>query len=416
MAYGGELSALIAAALSAEDGGLPQPFPRAIGPNASKYVSEIIDSGLTVDYVGRFERAFAEAHGVKYCISTPGCTAAIHVLALASGFARGDEIIVSPITDYGTIQGFLAQDIIPVFADAAPGDINFSANTIAPCITERTRAILCVHKTGLINDMDPINALAAKHQLLVFEDCCQAVFGEYKGKLAGTLGHAACFSFDAEKTMGSDLGGCMITNDEKLHERARHLGQNRAGEMRPHFGRVHPAVGYPYRMAQCTAAITLAQLEIVRPQVVKRDAMARLLYQKLGEIPGVAPLNIPVYVNIFSCWMVGFNIDPAQFTCSTEAFGAALADAGIPGVSFAPYYLMTDAVTYLQDGVKAGKYPFTVPPASRAPTYGKGDCPNGRAFLETFIRWSTFCDKYEPKHCELAANIVRQTAEKYRRA
>ena len=78
--------------------------------------------------------------------------------------------------DYGTIQGLLAENYIPVFADTVPGTVNMGPETIEPCISDRTRAILTVHKTGLVNDMDPINALAAKHDLIVYEDSCQAVF------------------------------------------------------------------------------------------------------------------------------------------------------------------------------------------------------------------------------------------------
>lgn len=408
------LAAQISRALLAEGGALPSAFPRTIGPNAKKYLAEVVDAGFTVDMVGRFERAFAEALGVKYCVTTPGCTAALHVLALACDFKPGDEIIVSPVTDFGTVQGMLAQHVIPVFPDTAPGSINFSAETIAPHISERTRAILCVHKTGIICDMDPINELAKKHNLLVFEDCCQAVFGKYKGRLAGTLGHAACFSFDPEKSMGSDTGGCMVTNDPELHERARFMGQNRASVMRPHFGRTHTAVGFPYRMPQCTAAICLAQLEIVQEQIARRDEMARLLYKRLAEIPGITPLHVPDYVDVYSCWMAGFNIDPAAFTCGTEEFGATLADAGIPGAGTAQYYLLTEALTFLHEQSEQGTYPFSIPPAARIPKYGAATSPNAAKFLSTFIRWSTFCEKYTPDHCELAANIVRQTADKYR--
>lgn len=393
---------------------LPNPFPRTIGPNAAKYLQEVIESGLTVDMMGRFEKAFAEALGVKYCVATPGCTPALHVLSLACDFKPGDEVIVSPITDYGTVQGLLAQNVIPVFADAAPGGVNFSAETIEPRISARTRAILCVHFTGIINDMDPINALAAQHDILVFEDCCQAIFGKYKGRYAGTLGNAAGFSFDAEKTMGSDQGGCLVTNDDKIHERARFMGHNRASETVPHFGRTHTEVGYALRMPHCTAAVCLAQLEIVREQVKQRDKMARLLYNLLGEIPGVTPLTVPDYQDVLSCWMIGFNIDPKAFTCSTEEFGAQVAAAGIPGAGMAEYYLLPAALTCLQKKVRYAVYPYSAPPASNAYVYSGESCPTAQKFLKTFIRWSTFCEKYQPEHCERAAGIVRQVAEKNR--
>src|ERR1051325_9051685 len=185
---------------------LPSQYPRTMGPNAMKYLQEVVASGLgTSAMLERFERAFAQEYGVRHFIATPGCTPALAVLAAAFAFAPGDEIIVSPITDYGTLQGLVRENYIPVFPDTLPGTVNLGAETIAPCITDRTRAILVVHKTGTICDMDPINALAERHGLIVYEDVCQAVFGEYKGRLAGTLSRAAGFSFDSEKTMGSDV-------------------------------------------------------------------------------------------------------------------------------------------------------------------------------------------------------------------
>ena len=395
-----------------EKGVLPTAFPRTIGPNAMKYLQEVVNSGLTCDMMGRFEQAFAKEMGVKHCIATPGCTPALAVLAAAMPWEPGDEIIVSPVTDYGTVQGLIAENYIPVFPDTAPGTINFSAETIAPCITDRTRAILCVHMTGLINDMDPINALAEKHGLFVYEDVCQAVFGEYKGRIAGALGQAAGFSFDAEKTMGSDVGGCLITSDDALAERARFVGQSRGGVMRPHFGRLHQEAGYAYRMPGCTAAICLAQLEVIREQVAHRDKMIRLLYRLLGEIPGIVPLPVPEHNTVLSCWMAGFNIDAAAFSCSTEEFAAQLAEAGIPGAGMGEYYLMPEALTCLQKKSTEKRYPYSTPPAAREYVYRGEDCPNATAFLKTFIRWSTFCEKYQPEHCELAAQIVRQVAEK----
>ncbi len=396
-------------------GQLPTQFPRIIGPNAMKYLQEVVDSGLTVDMVGRFEKAFAEAYGVKHCIATPGCTPALAVLAAAFDFEPGDEIIVSPITDYGTLQGLIRENYIPVFADTEPGTVNLSAETIEPCITDRTRAILVVHKTGIICDMDPINELAAKHDLIVYEDACQAVFGEYKGRYAGTLSRAAGFSFDAEKTMGSDVGGCVITNDDELNERVRFIGQSRGARMKEHFGRLHTECGYAYRMPQCTAAICLAQLETIRDHVAHRDKMIRLLSELIAEIPGVTPLPIPDYMNVYSAWMFGMSIDPEQFTCTAEEFAQQLADAGIPGAGQGKYYLMPEACTFLEENARKKVYPYSIPPASREYHYGPDTCPTAHAFLENWIRWSTFCEKYQPEHCELAADIVREVAERNRR-
>jgi dTDP-4-amino-4,6-dideoxygalactose transaminase len=399
---------------AAEKGKLPTAFPRTIGPNAVRYLREVVDSGITVDMTGRFEKAFAAALGVKHCIATPGCTPALHVLALACGWDAGDEIVVSPITDYGTVQGFIAQHLIPVFPDTLPGTINFGPETIETCITERTRAIVCVHMTGLMNDMDGINTLAKRHGLMVIEDACQAVFGEYKGRLAGTLGHAAGFSFDAEKTMGSDVGGCLVTNDDPLAEHAQYMGQSRGAVAVPHYGRIHDEPGYAFRMPHCTAAISLAQLEIIREQVAHRDKMVRRLYRLLDEIPGITALPIPADTNVYSCWMAGFSIDPNAFRCTTEEFAAQLEEEGIPGAGMGEYYLLPQAVTFLARRATEKSYPYSTPPASRTYTYSAETCPAATKFLKTFVRWSTFCEKYQPEHCELAAEIVRNVADRNR--
>ncbi len=394
---------------------IPMQYPRIMGPNCMKYLQEVVDSGLTVDMVGRFEKAFAEELGVKHCIATPGCTPALATLAAAFDFEPGDEIIVSPIADYGTLQGLVKENYIPVFADAAPGTVNLSAETIEPCITDRTRAILVVHMTGIICDMDPINELARKHDLIVYEDACQATFSEYKGRLAGTLSAAAGFSFDSEKTMGSDIGGCVVTDDDELAERIRFYGQSRGARQEPHFGRRHVVPGYAYRMPQCTAAICLGQLEIVRDQVVHRDKMVRLLTSLIAEIPGITPIPIPDYLNVYSCWMFGFTIDPEQFNCNAEEFAKQVQEGGVPMADIGKMYLMPAACTFLEDMARNKTYPFSIPPASYEYSYSADTCPNARDYLENFVYWPTFCAKYTEETCQQVAEIVRAVADRNRR-
>ncbi len=395
-------------------GKLPLPFPRTMGPNAARYVQEVIEGGLTSDMPDRFEKSFAKRMGVKHCVGTPGCTAALSVLAAALRLSPGDEVIFSPITDYGTVLGFVRENAIPVFADTGPASLLVDAKTIEPHITDRTRAIVVVHKTGLVCDMDPIMDLARRRGVTVIEDVCQATFSTYKGKLAGMLGDAAAFSFDSEKTVGSDMGGCLITNNDELAEAARFHGHSRAGEMQPGLGRVHTAKGYPYRMPMCTAAITLAQLEIAEENVAQRDKMIRLLNAKLSEIPGITPPAIPSYQKVYSCWMAGFSIDAKQFSCSADDFAAQLVEEGIAGAGTGNYYLMPIALPFLKKAACELMYPFSQPPASRRFDYSEASCPNAKAFLKTYIRWSTFSDRYTPDHCDLAAQIVRAVADRNR--
>jgi len=241
------------------------------------------------------------------------------------------------------------------------------------------------------------------------------VFGEYKGRPAGTLATAAGFSFDSEKTLGSDVGGCVVTNDDELAERMRFVGQSRGAVSVPGFGRQHAVPGYAYRMTQSTAAITLGQLEIIREQVLQRDRMARTLTDLLTEIPGVTPLPIPDWVRVYSCWMFGLSLDPDAFTCTTAEFAEQLAQAGVAGAGMGEYYLMPAACTFLDGNARRKVYPYSTPPASRAYSYSADTCPTARDFLKTFIRWSTFSEKYQRGHCELAARLVSEVADRHRR-
>ena len=406
--YGADASAGIS-------GSLPLPFPREMGHNTMNYLKEVVDSGLTSDMISRFEERFAREMGVKHCVATPGCTPALAVLAAAFDFDPGDEIIVSSVTDFGTVQGLISQNYIPVFADTEPGTLIINAETIEPCISDRTRAILTVHKTGTICDMDAINELAGKHDLIVYEDVCQATFGEYKGRYAGSLALAGGFSFDSEKTMGSDIGGCVVTNDDELNEKMRFVGHSRGGQMLDGFGRLHMVNGFAHRMPMCTAAVSLAQLEIIKPNVAQRDKMIRILSEKLDSIPGISTPPIPEYMNVYSCWMAGFSIDPEVFDCSSDTFAQEVLDAGIPGAGLGRYYLIPAALPFLSHKAEKNIFPYSMPPASRSYIYDGDSCPNAQEFLDTYIRWSSFCERYTAEDCNIAASIVASVAEKYRR-
>lgn len=394
-------------------GEFPSVFPREMGPNALAYLGEVVESGFTSDMTERFERRFADMHGVRYCIGTPGCTQAIFAAMLGMDFEPGDEIITSPITDYGSVAGVLFQNWIPVFADTEPGTALVSARTIEPLITERTRAIICVHKLGLPCDMDPIMELARRHNLIVMEDACQSILARYKGRIAGTLGHLSCFSFDAEKVLGGDIGGAVLTDDKELYDRIRYRAVSRGAHVRKGFGRVHDYQGFAIRMPQCTAATCLANLEILERQVENRQRTAALLDDLIGRIDGILPYRVPPE-RTHTYWMYGFSIDPARFACAPAEFASRVAEAGMPGVGLGEYYLMPAALEFLADKARRGVYPFSTPPASRRMRYDGESVPHARAFLSTWIRWF-WTEKYQETHVRRMASIIADVAEQSRR-
>jgi hypothetical protein len=143
--------------------------------------------------------------------------------------------------------------------------------------------------------------------------------------------------------------------------------------------------------------------------------MARLLSGLIGKIPGIIPLPIPDYVTVYSAWMFGFSIDPKAFGCDARTFAAQLVEEGIPDAGLGQYYLMPEAMVYLQEKAAKKIYPYSRPPAARDYHYGPETCPTAHAFLENFIRWCTFCEKYEESHCAMAAETIRRVAERNRK-
>lgn len=391
--------------------GLPSVFPREMGPNTIAYLQQVVDSGLSSDMVARFERVLAEAHGRKYCMLTPGCTNALFALFAGLEFAPGDEIIVSPIADYGDLAGLLFHNCIPVFCDTEPGTGLISAATIEPCITERTRAILAVNFFGLPCDFDPIMELARKHRLIVIEDVCQSILSTYKGRLAGTLADAAVFSFDSEKTMGADMGGAVLTDDEALHRRIVNRTIARGALDYPGFGRKHVYRGLALRAPQCTAATCLGNWEILPRQVEARKRTAALLNDKLRAIPGIRVYEVPAE-RTHTYWMYGFSVAPGAFACTTEELARELREAGIP-CGMGKYYVLPAGVPFLAEQVAQGIYPFSTPPASQRVNYeAERIVPNAVAFMNDWIRWM-WTEKYTDSDVELMASIIEQVCRRH---
>lgn len=394
-------------------GKLPNLYPRIMGPNALQYLKEVVDSGLTCDMVGKFEDAFKEIMGMQYCISAPGCSNAIHSLAEAMQLKPGDEVVVSSVSDYGTIMGFCKMGVIPVFADTAKGSINVCAETIEDCITDKTRAIMIVHMTGLVCDMNPILTIAEKYNLPVIEDVCQAIMSTYKGRKAGTLGYAGTFSFDSEKIVGSDIGACYVTNDKELFEFANYFCLSRAGTMKKDYGRVYAMPGIAMRMPHCTAAVNLAQLEMLEENIEVINRSIRYIYELLGSIDGISVEYPKEYQEVFACWMGMFRVDLSQFDCTLSEFCDECVEMGFTGLGPAKYYLLPESCTFLKKHAEEGVFPYMQPFTDKRFDYRSDNYPNAVEYLSNALRWATFSERYTEEDCKLVYNIVKSVATKH---
>ena len=153
------------------------------------------------------EAEFAAKYGAKHAVTCTSGTAAIHTALMALGISPGDEVIVSPITDMGTISPVLFQGAIPVFADLTPHGYTLDPESVAARITPKTRAIIAVHLWGNTCDLDALQALCDQHGLALIEDAAQAFGATYKGCPVGTRGVVGCFSFNEFKHISCGDGG-----------------------------------------------------------------------------------------------------------------------------------------------------------------------------------------------------------------
>jgi len=279
--------------------------------------------------VGQFEEAYARLLGAKGCVATASGTTALITSLYAAGVDAGDEVITSPFTFIATYNVCLIHKALPVFADTDPDTLTMDPATIESRITDRTRAILPVHIYGLPCDMDPINAIAKKHNLVVIEDACQAWLAEYKGRKCGTLGDLGCFSFQNSKHLPSGEGGAVTGNDRELLDRCQSFHN---------CGRSYGAVrgsgcftrGSNFRMTHYQAAMLLEQIDKLVSDTQRRRRNADYLTAGLEEIPGIRPVRLPA--DSRAAWhLYAFRYDKDEFHgLSRDKFITALRAEGVP--------------------------------------------------------------------------------------
>ncbi|MCL0038297.1 DegT/DnrJ/EryC1/StrS family aminotransferase [Thermodesulfovibrionales bacterium] len=297
---------------------IPTCIP-VVPKNAKKYVNAVIDknwiSSLCLDedvnFIKKLEDGMAGYIGTKYCISTTSGSTALDLSLATLGIEPGDEIIIPSFTMIATAHAVVHNGGRPVFVDADEETWCMDISLVEQVVTQRTRAIIPVHIYGHPEKMDEINAIAGKYNLCVIEDAAEAIGTQYKGKMAGSLGDMACFSFYANKTITSGEGGLLATNNEDFAKRANMLKDQAFGV--PRF--IHEDIGFNYRMNNLTAAYAFASFEEVEDAVDKRRKNAGLYREGLSDIEGITlPPEKDYAVNSF--WMYGILIDEKRFGLS----------------------------------------------------------------------------------------------------
>jgi len=235
-------------------------------------VAEAVDSGKFIlgPNVSALEEELAAYLNVGDTIGVANGTDALVLVLDAYGIGPGDEVITTPFTFFATAEAISRTGAIPVFADIDPDTYCIDPVQIERCITPSTKAIIPVHLFGQCADMDAILSIAERHDLLVIEDACQAFGAEYKGRRAGSLGHAACFSFFPTKNLGTiGDGGLISTSDAALAARVRMLRQH--GSTRKY---IHGEIGYNSRLDEIHAAILRVALTRIDGWNLERRRLA----------------------------------------------------------------------------------------------------------------------------------------------
>ncbi|WP_179954345.1 DegT/DnrJ/EryC1/StrS family aminotransferase [Pseudoalteromonas ruthenica] len=279
------------------------PWPSYSEEEAEKAKQVLLSNKVnywTGDQCRSFEREFADFADSQFAIAVSNGTNALELALHGIDIQAGDEVIVPSRTFLATATSVITAGGVPIFADVLSDSGNIDPDSVASLITERTRAIICVHLAGWPCDMDRIMAIAAQHKLFVIEDCAQAHGAKYNGRSVGSIGDVGCWSFCQDKIMTTGgEGGMVTTNEQQLwsrmwsfKDRGKSYDAVYHRQHPPGFRWLHESFGTNYRMTEMQAAIGRIQLKKMSQWTAQRNDNADTIREALQ---GIETIEVPVY-------------------------------------------------------------------------------------------------------------------------
>lgn len=271
---------------------IPLCIPEIRG-NEWKYIKKCLDTNWVSSagaFVDKFEDDFSKYMGVKKSVVTMNGTSALELALRTLNIGSGDEVIVSSMTFISPVNTIKYVGAEPVFVDICKDTWVMDADKVEKLITPKTKAIMPVHIYGHPVDMDKIMEIAERYNLYVIEDATESLGSKYKNRNVGTIGDIGCFSFNGNKLITTGSGGMLVTNDEKLGERAKYLSTQTKSVL-PNGSFYHQEIGYNFRMPNLLAAMGCAQLENIDKYIQAKRVHARM-YNKF--LSGVKGITLPV--------------------------------------------------------------------------------------------------------------------------
>ncbi len=330
--------------------------------------------------------AFRRHYPFSHIMPCSSCSAALHIAVAAIGLKPGDEVITSAVTDMGTVIGVLFQQGVPVFADLHPNTYNMDPESVARCVTPKTKAIIAVHFNGNPCDMAALREIADRHNLFLIEDCAQAWGALYRGCPIGTIGDIACYSFDDFKHLSCGDGGLVCSNRDDLGPRLQPFGDK--GYDRLAGGRNPTILAANYRMSEPQAAIATGQLERLEDMSIRRACMGQQLDESLADIPGIhLPERHPQDRHAY--WFYAPRLDSSRLTCDRDTFVRALQAEGVLANdgSFASTTYQWEV--FQQHAFFGGHWPVRDLGLTKM-DYRTVSCPNAEALIKEWFRLVLF--------------------------
>lgn len=313
--------------------------------NEMKYLQEVISSKWLGGgpFVEKFEKLFTEYCNMKHGSAVSNGTNALYLILKALEIGPGDEVIVPDNTFITPSSMTLHAGAKPILVDVQKDTFNIDPKQIEKAITAKTKAIVPVHLLGHPADMDEINEIAQKHNLVVIEDAAEAHGALYKNKKAGSLAPISFFSFYGNKTITSGEGGMILSNDKEFIDKCNLI---RGHGMRPEKRYWHEVVGYNYRMTDLQAAVGVAQFEKIDAFLKQKRHIAKIYQSRLAGVKGITLPPVRDYV-VHSYWMYQINVTK-EFPFTRDELAAELKKKNIDTRrAFFPAHIQPP---YLQSG------------------------------------------------------------------
>lgn len=327
-----------------------------IKPEVDQAIQNVLDTTAFINgpEVKELQQELETYLGVKHVIPCANGTDALQMAMMAIGLKPGDEIITASFTFVATAEVIALLQLVPVVVDVDPDTFNVSIDSIEKAITPRTKAIVPVHLFGQCADMDKIMALAAKHNLYVIEDACQAIGADYihangKTAKAGTIGHVSATSFFPSKNLGCyGDGGAIFTNDDELAAQLRMIA-NHGMKVRYY----HDIIGVNSRLDSIQAAVLRIKLRKLDEYNTARRKAADYYDQAFRDIPQLkTPVRVKNSTHVFHQYTLVTNgIDRLKL----QEF---LASKDIPAMIYYPVPLHMQKA-YLDSRYQEGDFPNT---------------------------------------------------------